>query len=161
MRYESLIVDDEELVRTLTHILLKDIGVDEPVQATNGREALALPRSTSADLIISDWSVPEMDGLELVKACKEKPALRDIPFVMSSEQGENADICRLSRQEWTPISSSHSFLSNYRKLLKRYSENTRPNSSQELVYRRKVRATSCQDPSTSEVPCAISADKCR
>jgi CheY-like chemotaxis protein len=48
----------------------------------------------SADLIISDWSMPVMDGLELLKACKGDAALKHIPFIMSSGQGEKADILR-------------------------------------------------------------------
>jgi two-component system chemotaxis response regulator CheY len=88
----ALIVDDEEVVRTITGILLKDVGFDETIQATNGGEALAFLKNESADLIISDWSMPEMDGLELVKACKGDPVLKNIPFVMSSGQGGNAEI---------------------------------------------------------------------
>ena len=86
----ALIVDDEILVRTVMDILLKDAGVNETIEATNGKEALAFLESESADLIISDWSMPEMGGLELLKVCKEDPALKNIPFVMSSGQGERA-----------------------------------------------------------------------
>jgi two-component system, chemotaxis family, chemotaxis protein CheY len=89
-----LIVDDEALVRTITDIFLKDVGVDETIHATNGREALAFLKSESTDLIISDRSMPEMDGLELVRACKADPALKDIPFVMSSGQGDRAEILK-------------------------------------------------------------------
>jgi len=88
----ALIVDDDELARTLMDILLKDAGVDDIAQATNGREALALLKYESADLIISDWSMPEMDGLELLKACKGDAALKDIPFIMSGARGQQSEI---------------------------------------------------------------------
>ena len=88
----ALIVDDEEVVRTITDILLKDVGFDETIQATNGREALAFLKNESADLIISDWSMPKMDGLELVRVCKADPVLKNIPFVMSSGNGERSEM---------------------------------------------------------------------
>ena len=88
----ALIVDDEEVVRTITDILLKDVGFDETIQATNGGEALAFLKNESADLIISDWSMPEMDGLELVRVCKADPVLKNIPFVMSSGNGERSEM---------------------------------------------------------------------
>jgi two-component system chemotaxis response regulator CheY len=91
----ALIVDDQELVRTVTDILLKDAGIHETIQATNGKEALAFLKRESTDLIISDWSMPEMDGLELLRACKGDPALRNIPFVMSSGQSERAKILQV------------------------------------------------------------------
>ena len=79
-------------MRTITDILLKYVGFDETIQATNGGEALAFLKNESADLIISDWSMPEMDGLELVKVCKGDPVLKNIPFVMSSGHGERSEM---------------------------------------------------------------------
>jgi two-component system response regulator YesN len=46
------------------------------MHATNGREALAFLTSEVVDLIISDWSMPEMDGLELLKVCKAEQIVR-------------------------------------------------------------------------------------
>lgn len=90
----ALIVDDDCLLRTLTEALLREMVAVDTVEASNGKEALALLKCESADLIISDWSMPVMDGLEFLKACKGDAALKHIPFIMSSGQGEKADILR-------------------------------------------------------------------
>ncbi len=90
----ALIVDDQEDVRTITDIILKDVGFGETIQAANGGEALAFLKNHSVDLIISDWAMPGMDGLELVNVCKKDPVLKNIPFVMSSGQSERSEMLR-------------------------------------------------------------------
>ena len=87
-----LIVDDEKALRDIMNILFKDAGFEQTIQATNGKEALDLLKSESADLIISDWSMPEMDGLELLKACKKDPLIKNIPFVISSARCERSEM---------------------------------------------------------------------
>ncbi len=87
-----LIVDDDDLVRKVTHMMLHEIGAEVIVHARNGREALALLKDNPPDMIICDWSMPEMDGLELLRVCKHDAALRDIPFIMSSGEALRAKI---------------------------------------------------------------------
>ena len=91
----ALIVDDDKQVRGFIELLLKEMVAVDTVEASNVKEALALLKCESADLIISDWSMPVMDGLELLKVCKGDAAPKHIPFIMSSGQGEEkADILR-------------------------------------------------------------------
>ena len=89
---KALIADNDTAVRTLTGLLLRDAGFDETIQARNGREAFALLKNESADFIISDWSLAEMDGLSLLKACKRDPMLKNIPFVMSSGNSDSSEM---------------------------------------------------------------------
>ncbi len=89
-----MIADNDGMVRALTGILLKEAGFDQTIYARNGSEAFALLKNESADLIISDWSLTEMDGLALLRACKEDPVLRNIPFVMSSARAERSEMLR-------------------------------------------------------------------
>ena len=67
-------------------IVLKGMCHADTMLASNGREALTLLKRRPADLIISAWSMPEMDGLELLNACKEDPALKDIPFALMGDR---------------------------------------------------------------------------
>ena len=64
------------------------MGHRETSWATNGREALTLLKGIPADLIISASSMPEMDGMELLMACKEDPGLKHTPFVMVGDVHE-------------------------------------------------------------------------
>ena len=63
-------------------MLLKGMGLTDTIWARTEREARSLLTRNSADLIISAWLTPGMDGLELLMACKRDPVLKDIPFVM-------------------------------------------------------------------------------
>jgi len=60
-----LVIDDQEPIRTLLRIALEGAG-HEVLEASNGRRGFALYRARSADLIITDIVMPEMDGLELM-----------------------------------------------------------------------------------------------
>ena len=83
-----LIVDDDYLVRALLALLVKGIGLTS-IEVAGGREALGIlkKREMRPGLIICEWSMPEMDGLELLRAYKQDGALRDIPFIMIDGQG--------------------------------------------------------------------------
>ena len=77
-----LVVEDSEFQSEIFAFYLKEMGFDKITQAGNGAEAFALLEKGSYDLIISDWEMPEMDGLELLKKVKETPDYQNIPFIM-------------------------------------------------------------------------------
>jgi len=81
-----LVVDNNASVRALMGLVLKGMHHTDIMLAGNGREALTLLKKRSTDLIISAWSMPEMGGLELLKACKRDPALKNIPFVLMGSE---------------------------------------------------------------------------
>lgn len=67
--YRLLIVDDEVLVRIgiKNCIKWKEIGFEEPLEASNGREALSIIKSVRIDVVLTDIKMPEMDGMEMIK----------------------------------------------------------------------------------------------
>ena len=77
-----LVVEDSEFQSEIFAFYLKEMGFDKITQAGNGAEAFALLEKGSYDLIISDWEMPEMNGLELLKKVKENPSLKNIPFLI-------------------------------------------------------------------------------
>ena len=84
-----LVVENDISVRALMGMQLRTMGHTEITWATNGRDALARLKEMTTDLIISAWSMPEMDGPALLEACKRDPELRHIPFVMMSARPEH------------------------------------------------------------------------
>ena len=66
----------------MTIELLKKMGIAKIIASTNGEIALQKPKLQKADLIVSDWHMPIMDGLEFCKAVKKEVDLQDIPFLM-------------------------------------------------------------------------------
>ena len=81
MNYTVCVVEDEKVSRTMTLEMLKKMGLNKIVASTNGQIALDKLKAQEADLIISDWHMPVMDGLEFYKVVK-KETLKDIPFLM-------------------------------------------------------------------------------
>ena len=81
-----LIVDDMDAIRKITSDQLRHIGVSNVYQADNGLKALHILDNKRVDLIISDWNMPVMNGLELLEKIKKIPALAHIPFFMITSE---------------------------------------------------------------------------
>jgi CheY-like chemotaxis protein len=82
-----LVVDDEFLVAEMITCLLEDEGY-EVAQASHGRQALTMIQADRPALVITDFMMPLMTGLELAQALKATPHYRDLPIVlMSGAQG--------------------------------------------------------------------------
>jgi len=83
-----LIVDDQRSVRQVTRLALEKIGVRLIHEAENGVAALQKALSQPIDLIISEFSMPEMDGLGLLRAVRGHPAVRKLPFTLITRRGD-------------------------------------------------------------------------
>lgn len=78
-----LVADDEQSIRLLIEASLE--GPDFCVlHAENGRDALLLAREAHPDVIVLDWMMPGMSGLEVLRAVRGDPATRDIPVLLVS-----------------------------------------------------------------------------
>ncbi|MGA1875717.1 MAG: response regulator [bacterium] len=83
-----LIVDDSSVMRKLVVKSLKQAGFDiDPVEASDGQEALNKLDSMTVQLIISDWNMPLMDGLSFVKEIRENTNKKNIPIIMLTTEG--------------------------------------------------------------------------
>ncbi len=87
-----LAVDDSPTMRRIIVNTLKRIGYTDVVEASNGKEALAKLYSEKIDFIITDWNMPEMDGLEFVNAIKADDNYKDLPILMITTRGVKEDI---------------------------------------------------------------------
>ncbi len=84
-----LVVDDENASQTLIKHHLISLGFSNILSATDGEAALKILKSESIDLIITDWHMPGVDGIEVYKSIREDPDLKSIPFLMiTSETGK-------------------------------------------------------------------------
>jgi two-component system, chemotaxis family, chemotaxis protein CheY len=80
--FRVIVVDDISSARWSSKLLLKNIGFSLIDEAKSGREALDKLKSGEYHLIVSDWSMADMDGLALFKELSADPRLRRIPFVL-------------------------------------------------------------------------------
>lgn len=81
-KIKILIVDDFATMRKVIRNLLKQSGYDNIVEADDGRAAMDILKSTKVDFIISDWNMPNMNGIELLKAVRADTELKGMPFLM-------------------------------------------------------------------------------
>jgi two-component system chemotaxis response regulator CheY len=77
-----LVVEDDALQREIVLDQLEIAGYEEAIGMEDGVEAYSYIEENPADLIISDWSMPNMDGLELLKKIRSNPSLNNLPFIM-------------------------------------------------------------------------------
>ena len=83
-----LIVDDHPATRGLISGLLQQLGYNDISSVHNGTEALAQLKKKRFDLVLSDWVMPEMDGLTLWNNIKEDESLKNTPFVLLTAVNE-------------------------------------------------------------------------
>jgi two-component system, chemotaxis family, chemotaxis protein CheY len=83
-----LIVDDQFSVRQMTRMTLQQLGVRYIHESENGRDAFEKAVIQPLDLIISDYNMPEMDGLGLLRAVRGHQAVRKLPFILLTGRGD-------------------------------------------------------------------------
>jgi DNA-binding response OmpR family regulator len=89
-RGKVLIVDDEEYIQ---HILNFSFGAEgyDVVTASDGEEGLSKAKDEKPDVIVMDIMMPRMDGYEACKKIKSDPATRNIPVILLTAKGRDAD----------------------------------------------------------------------
>ncbi|HEY9898712.1 MAG TPA: response regulator [Pantanalinema sp.] len=84
-----LIVDDSATLRQVVSMALKGAGY-EVVEACDGQDALDKLAGLKVHLIISDVNMPRMDGITFVKEAKKQPALKFVPIIMLTTEGQDS-----------------------------------------------------------------------
>jgi CheY-like chemotaxis protein len=85
-----LLADDEKPLRILVHTTLA--GPDYRIlEANDGLEALEIARREKPDLLVLDWMMPALTGLEVTKRLRQDPATAGIPIIMLTAKGQEAD----------------------------------------------------------------------
>jgi two-component system, chemotaxis family, chemotaxis protein CheY len=92
----TLVVDDLLIARRLIVNNLKSMGFDEILEAEDGVTALQLldQNEEKLDLIITDWLMPNMDGIEFVKEVKDLEDLKDVPILMVTSVDEKENVIK-------------------------------------------------------------------
>jgi two-component system chemotaxis response regulator CheY len=90
MTFKVLVVDDQLTMREVTRLALQEMGVRQIIDAENGDDAFKKATTQPLDMIISDFNMPGMDGLGLLRAVRGHPAVRKLPFILVTGRGDNA-----------------------------------------------------------------------
>ena len=87
-----LVVDDSSTMRRIIINTLRKLGYEDTCEAGDGREALRSLTATPADMVVTDWNMPEMTGPEFVEALRAMPDLAKIPVLMVTTQAAKEDV---------------------------------------------------------------------
>lgn len=87
-----LVVDDFSTMRRIVKNLLKQIGYTDIEEAEDGVQALSKLQNGGFGLVVSDWNMPNMDGLDMLKAVRQEPAIKDIPVLMVTAEAEKEKV---------------------------------------------------------------------
>jgi len=92
LNMKVLIVDDFATMRRILRNILKQIGFTDITEADDGSTALKELKKAKYDLILSDWNMPEMAGIDLLNAIRADDELKGIPFVMITAEAQKDNI---------------------------------------------------------------------
>jgi two-component system chemotaxis response regulator CheY len=87
-----LIVDDFASMRRIIKNTLKQIGFKHVIEADDGTTALAMLKDQQIDLILADWNMPKMSGLELLKKIRKDEALKGIPVLLVTAEAQKENV---------------------------------------------------------------------
>ncbi|PZP39528.1 MAG: response regulator [Pseudomonas fluorescens] len=87
-----LVVDDAQTMRRIVVNLLRQLGFTNMTEADDGTTAWERLNTEHIDLIISDWNMPKMTGIDLLKKVRESEKYRVTPFIMVTAEGKRENV---------------------------------------------------------------------
>lgn len=87
-----LVIDDFQTMRRIVINLLRQLGFSNVVEADDGLTAWDKLETDNVQLIISDWNMPNMSGLELLKKVRASDKYKSVPFIMVTAEGKRENV---------------------------------------------------------------------
>ena len=87
-----LVVDDFSTMRRIIKNLLRDLGFTNTVEADDGKTALPILQAGGIDFLVTDWNMPGMTGIDLLKAVRSDSELIDLPVLMVTAEAKREQI---------------------------------------------------------------------
>lgn len=92
LKMKVLIVDDFSTMRRIVKSILRQVGYVNIIEADDGATAWDVLQREKIDFVISDWNMPQMSGLELLKHVRTSEALKEMPFLMVTAEGQKEHV---------------------------------------------------------------------
>lgn len=95
MSYENLtvlVVDDFSTMRRIVRNILRDLDFKNIIEAEDGDAAVTILKTQKVDLIVSDWNMPKMTGLDLLKWVRSNEKTAKLPFLMVTAESQKENI---------------------------------------------------------------------
>lgn len=87
-----LVVDDFSTMRRIIKNILREIGYNNVEEADDGSTALEKLKSAKFDFVVTDWNMPNMPGIELLKAIRQDDVLKDTPVLMVTAEAAKENV---------------------------------------------------------------------
>ena len=87
-----LVVDDFSTMRRIVRNLLKELGFSNVQEAEDGIDALKKLRAETFNFVVSDWNMPNMTGIDLLREIRKDPALKHLPVLMVTAEAKRENI---------------------------------------------------------------------
>jgi two-component system chemotaxis response regulator CheY len=87
-----LVVDDFSTMRRIVRNLLKELGFSNVEEAEDGVDALKKLRADTFDFVVSDWNMPNMTGIDLLREIRKDPGLKHLPVLMVTAEAKKENI---------------------------------------------------------------------
>jgi two-component system chemotaxis response regulator CheY len=91
-KMKILVVDDFSTMRRIVKNLLRQLGFEQIDEAEDGEQAYSKLQNGGYGFMISDWNMPNMDGLELLKKVRSNPELKELPILMVTAEAEKEKV---------------------------------------------------------------------
>ena len=91
-KLKYLVVDDFSTMRRIVRNLMKELGYTNVEEAEDGAIALQKLRAGSFDFVVTDWNMPNMDGLTLLQSVRSDPNLKHLPVLMITAEAKKENI---------------------------------------------------------------------
>ena len=89
---DVLVIDDASAMRHILRNLLQELGFKHIRDAVNGQVALEKLKTKRADIVVSDWNMPVMTGIDLLRAIRADETLKNIPVLMVTAEAKQENI---------------------------------------------------------------------
>lgn len=96
-KMKILVVDDFSTMRRIVKNILRQIGFTNITEADDGEHALSILKSETFDFVITDWNMPNMTGLDLLKAIRADDGLNAIPVLMVTAEAQKENIIEAAK----------------------------------------------------------------
>lgn len=93
-KMKILIVDDFSTMRRIIKNVLHELGFDNTEEADDGTSALPMLKAGNYDFLITDWNMPGMQGIDLLKALRAEPKLAKLPVLMVTAEAKREQIVK-------------------------------------------------------------------
>jgi len=91
-KMKILVVDDFSTMRRIVKNLLKQLGYENIEEAEDGAQAYSKLKNGGFGFVVSDWNMPNVDGLELLKKVRSDPEIKDLPILMVTAEAEKEKV---------------------------------------------------------------------